>query len=283
MTILKNSILLGLVLFFITDNAYAQFTAESEPVKEYEFRAVGEFGFLGAFSHNIQFGKNGSYFSYVNDGGQDVLFPIQRYSLELEYKKRNTWIFLYQPLRLESQVFLNEDLIVDNQIFPSGSAVNLLYNFPFFRFSYLRELAPNNPKFDFAIGGSLQIRNTTITFESTDGNLFRTNRNVGPVPAFKMRTKKRLTPWAYAEFEADGMYAPISYLNGDNNDVVGAILDASLRGGFEVSKPITAFLNLRHLSGGAAGTSDNNSGPGDGFTENWLNFGTVTAGFIYAW
>ena len=32
-------------------------------------------------------------------------------------------------------------------------------------------------------------------------------------------------------FEADGAYAPIKYINGDSSDVIGALLDASVRGG----------------------------------------------------
>ena len=281
---MKKLVLLLLVTTLIScQAAFSQSEHRQANRKNYTVRAVAEFGFLGALSHNIQFGKNGTYFSYVKDGGQDVLFTNQRFSFELDYKQKNTWIFLYQPLRLESSVYLDNDLRVDNAVFPAGSSVDLLYNFPFFRFSYLRELATSNPTFNFGIGGSLQLRNATITFRSTDGSRFRTNRDVGPVPTLKIRTRKEITPFAYAELEADGMYAPISYLNGSDNEVVGAILDASLRGGFKVSKPISAFLNFRYLSGGAAGTSSDVSGPGDGFTENWLNFGSVTAGIIYAW
>ena len=85
----------------------------------------------------------------------------------------------------------------------------------------------------------------------------------------------------YGQIEADGIYAPVSYLNGSDNEIVGAILDASLRLGYEIQKPVSAFANLRYLGGGAVGTSDNNEGPGDGYVKNWLNFLTVSAGFVY--
>jgi len=76
----------------------------------------------------------------------------------------------------------------------------------------------------------------------------------------------------------------LGYLNGSDNEVVGAILDASLRVGMEFEQPITAFLNFRYLGGGAVGTTDID-GPGDGYVRNWLNFLTLTAGFRYelAW
>jgi hypothetical protein len=243
---------------------------------------VAEIGFLGVLDHKVQFGNSGTYFDYKKDGGQDVLFPIIRPSLELEVNKRNTFIFLIQPLRIESQVYLNEDLIVDDLVFPATSSVKLLYNFPFYRFSYLREVMPNNEKWSLGLGGTVQIRNATISFESLDGSRFRTNRDVGIVPALKLRSRYQINERAYYELEADGIYAPVSYLNGSNTEIVGAILDASVRGGLKITNEVDAFLNLRYLGGGAVGTSINPTGPSDGYVKNWLHFATVSAGFAYS-
>ncbi|MDC1395782.1 hypothetical protein N8368_04685, partial [Bacteroidia bacterium] len=248
---------------------------------DYKLTAVAEMGFIGVLGHKVKFGNNGTYFDYKKDGGQDVLFPIIRPSLELEYKKRNTFIFLYQPLTIASQVYLDKDLIVDNLVYPATSSVKLLYNFPFYRFSYLRDVLPNAKKLDFAIGGTIQIRNATISFESLDGSGYRTNRDVGIVPALKIRSKYTVNPWSYLELEADGIYAPVSYLNGSSTEIVGAILDASVRGGIKLTDNVHSFLNLRYLGGGAVGTSKNPQGPSDGYVKNWLHFGTVSAGFKY--
>ncbi len=271
-------------LLSITLVLSAQDTKPENSTSEQDIKisAVAELGFLGVLGHKIQFGKGSTYFSYKKDGGQDVLFPVSRLSLELDYKKRNTFVLLYQPLRIETQVLLDNDLVVDSLTFPAATSVKLLYNFPFYRLSYLREVLKNNDKFSLAVGGTLQIRNTTISFESADGSGFRTSRNVGIVPAFKIRGKAQFTDRFYTEIEADGMYAPISFLNGSDNEVVGAILDASIRAGLSINDPVDAFLNLRFLSGGAVGTSDNSKGPGDGYVKNWLNFLTVSAGAVYA-
>ena len=211
-----------------------------------------------------------------------MLFPIFRPFLELEVSNRNTFIFLIQPLRLESQVYLNEDLIVDDLVYPVTSSVKLLYNFPFSRFSYLREVTPKNDKWSLGLGGTVHLRNTTISFESLDGTRFRTNRDLGVVPALKIRSRYLFNDKAYGELEADGIYAPVSYLNGSTTEIVGAILDASLRGGLKLTKEVDGFLNLRYLGGGAVGTSNNPTGPSDGYVKNWLHFGTVTAGFAYS-
>ena len=248
---------------------------------KFKFRAVSEIGFVSVLAHHVQFGQNGTYFDYVKDGGQDVLFPIFRFSLEMDVNKRNTLILLYQPLRIESQAFLRTDAVFNDITFPALTGINCLYNFPFYRFSYLRELMPNNNKYKFAIGGTLQIRNATISFESTDGSRFTTNGGIGPVPALKIRGKAQLNKCFYAELEADGIYAPVSYLNGSDNEIVGAILDASMRMGAQINESGRLFLNLRYLGGGATGTDTGDVWPGDGYVKNWLNFLTVSTGFVY--
>ena len=274
-----------LVIFSVYTSVYTQEMESvlTESTSNNPIRVIAENGFLGVLSHKVQFSNSGTYFDYQKDGGQDVLFPISRFSVELDYKERNTLIFLYQPLRLTSQVLLENDLIVDDLTFPRSTSVKLLYNFPFYRISYLRHLRIQNEKYDFAIGGTLQIRNTTISFESSDRALFRTNRNVGLVPALKVKGKAQLNETVYLALEADGIYAPISYLNGSDNEVIGAILDASLRTGIKINDPISAFFNIRYLGGGAVGTSDNNEGPGDGYVRNWLHFSTISLGVIYEW
>jgi len=156
--------------------------------------------------------------------------------------------------------------------------VRFLYDFPFYRLSYLFELTPAGNAWDAGFGLTLQIRNTTITFESLDGSLYRANRNVGLVPALKFYGAWRPLSWLWLATEMDGAYAPVSYLNGDDNDVEGAILDASLRAGFHLGKKRDVFLNVRYLGGGAQGESDNSPPPGDGYVSNWLHFVTVSVG-----
>ncbi len=278
-----TKITLSLFLLIYSSLAMAQNSDSLQKAekKDFEFRAVAELGFLAVLSHKVQFGQNGTYFDYKKDGGQNVLFPVGRLSLELDIKERNTFVLLYQPLTIRTQTLLDNDIVVDDLVFPANSSVDLLYNFPFYRISYLRELLPKKPKFDLAVGGSVQLRNATITFESTDGERFRTNRDVGIVPALKVRSRYSLSELVYLELEADGIYAPISYLNGSDNEVKGAILDASIRSGLKVTDNVNAFLNLRYLGGGAVGTSEDEPEPGDGYVKNWLHFMTVTAGLTY--
>jgi hypothetical protein len=255
--------------------------AQSILAETVQFRGIAEFGFLSVLSHKVQFGKNGTYFDYVKNGGQDVLFPATRFSIEMDVGKRNTFILLYQPLSLKTQDLLKNDVTIDNLTFPDSSGLNCLYSFPFYRASYLRELMPENKKHSFAVGLTLQIRNATIVFESTDGTGYRANRNVGLVPALKVRGQIYLTDNYFIGMEADGIYAPISYLNGSDNEVVGAILDASLRAGTKIKSGVF-FVNVRYLGGGATGTSTKDIWPGDGYVKNWLHFLIVSTGFVHS-
>ena len=264
-----------LVVFFLLAGVIPLSGQESEKPL---LKAHLELGYLAVLSHRIQFGKDGTYFSYVRAGGQDNLFAVSRLSLDLRLSARNTLIFLYQPLDLETQAPLEQALRVDGLDFPTGTPMRFVYKFPFWRVSYLHDFS-RNPATEFALGLSLQIRNATIEFASLDGHLFRSNRNIGPVPILKMRWRHDYASGWWLGAEADGFYAPISYINGSENEVIGAILDASVRTGIRLKNNAEAFLNVRYLGGGAVGTDKTPKWPStDGYVKNWLHFLTVTAG-----
>jgi hypothetical protein len=100
---------------------------------------------------------------------------------------------------------------------------------------------------------------------------------VGPVPLLRARGRLPIANRWYFAFEADGFYAPISVLNGSDTEVVGAILDASVRLGWRFIDHVDAFLNVRYLGGGAAGAGDPTP-TSDGEQANWLHFLVVSLG-----
>ncbi|MEL6346981.1 MAG: hypothetical protein AAFV53_27960 [Myxococcota bacterium] len=245
--------------------------------RNFQVELGAEVGFLAPLSHTIQFGNDGTEFDYVRQGGQDNLFTITRWSADLRLNDRHTVTFLYQPLNLVTTQKAKEDLVFDGILFTEGTGLNLRYGFDFYRASYTYDLLPDDKK-EWGIGLSLQIRNATIDFTSADGTLRTTNRDIGPVPIIKTRGRFELKNRAWWGFEADGFYAPIRYLNGGQTDVVGAILDASLRYGVKLNRGIEPFLNLRYLGGGADGTEADPDPGKDGYVRNWLNFATVSIG-----
>jgi len=237
--------------------------------------ATVELGGLSPLYHRLQFGRDGTYFDYVKDGGQDVIFPFARLSMDLAMGRHRV-VFLYQPLQLDTQVVLPRAVTVDGLTFPAETPLDLRYGFPFYRLSYLYEVS-TSPRLSIQLGGSLQIRDATITFSSADGRTRRTNRDVGPVPALKARLEYTTVTGWFTGFDIDGFYAPVKYLNGGKSDVTGAIVDASARAGYNFSPSVAGFLNVRWLGGGAEGTSEPEDFS-DGYTRNWLHFLIVSLG-----
>ncbi|WP_369414446.1 outer membrane protein [Corallococcus soli] len=247
-----------------------------------ELRAVAELGFLDVLSHSLVQGRDGTSFRFPEDGGQDNLYTFVRLSAELALRGRHTLIFLVQPLDIQTQVVLRRDIRLDGLTFPEGTPLDVRYAFPFYRASYLYDLL-GGPARELSAGASLQLRNATFVFTSADGTLRRANRDVGPVPLLKVRGRWALSENWWVGVEADGSYAPVALINGDDDsDTVGALLDASLRGGVRLTDQVEVFLNLRYLGGGARGTSDDNEEEfGDGYTSNWLSTATVSLGVQY--
>lgn len=249
------------------------------------FRLVlgSEFGLLSIMYNKIQQGENGTYFDYVEDGGQELFQPFLRASGELQWNRRHTVTFLYQPINLESRVRFGEDVIVDDLTFPEGKSMDLRYGFDFFRLSYAYDLLSSDA-FELSVGGGFQMRIAAIEFIPVDGSEGRTSRDLGPVPLVKLRYRHNLSSGWFYGTEIDGFYANIKVLNGDlESEVEGAIYDASLRAGKTLSPGIDGFLNVRFLGGGGVGTSpsDARDNPGDGYTKNWLHAATVSLGFYF--
>jgi hypothetical protein len=248
---------------------------------DWKLSAGAETGFVWVQSHTIKFGKQADTLDYVAQGGQDTLFPFSRFSLDVAWKK-NVFVFLYQPLTFETRTLLREDLRIDDTTFVSNTPMRFLYRFPFYRLSWLYT-AVRTPGIAGQFGLSLQVRNAEIVFESEDGTLLKRNHNIGPVPILKTRWKFRLNDSLWLGVEADGFYATSSIFNGADFPFTGAIWDASVRLGFAPRKGADFFLNLRVLGGGAEGTSRYKDDElKDGYTRNWLNTLSLTAG-AYLW
>lgn len=251
--------------------------ADSRDSDYFQGKLIGEFGMLLPLNHTIQYDKDGSTFDYVDEGGQDYIFPAWRISSEFLFNKHHAVILLYQPLDLRTETVLERDVRIQDLTFPEGTAMDLRYGFDFWRLSYAYDFLGDRPKDEFSLGFSMQLRNANIVFSSADGRLRRDNRNIGPVPLIKLRGRWQAYGPMWIGGEADAIYAPVKYINGSDSDVVGAFYDLNARVGFAASPTFDLFFNVRYLGGGAEGTGDEEKNY-DGFTSNWLNFLTATLG-----
>jgi hypothetical protein len=245
-----------------------------------QLRPVAELGMLAPRAHTIQYGSEGTEFDYIEEGGQDNLYFFSRWSMDLYLPKRHSLTFLYQPLDIQTSVEAERQLQFNDLVIPQGTPLDTRWGFEFYRVSWARDVLKDESA-ELSLGFSMQFRNATIDFTTADGEIRDTTRDIGLVPLFKAKGRFDHTEagWWWG-FEADGAYAPIKYINGDTSDVLGALLDSSIRAGYYGKQGIDPFLNIRYVGGGAEGTT-NDPDPGeDGFTSNWLHFLVFSMGFM---
>jgi hypothetical protein len=278
----KRGVILLLLLALALAPALAEESWLNRPDSKVRFQGSLELGFLSVVYHTIQFGQSGTEFDYVKNGGQDVYFPFQRISGEVDFGPRHKLVLLYQPIDVRTEVrFLTPVTVYDvtfTPVAPEGLPMELRYGFDFYRVSYLFDFW-KDPRNELAAGLSLQMRDAVIVFAQKDGAKIVSNENVGPVPILKFRVKRYLGPVFWLGSEIDGFYASGRFITGSTNDFVGAILDASLRAGFTPKEPLDVFLNVRYIGGGAVGTEETAAVGGvDGYTRNWLNTVSLSLG-----
>jgi len=231
---------------------------EAEPFVQVVPRA--EFGFVAVLQHLYQSGESGSLFDYVTQGGQEILFPYQRYTADVVLGGRYVVTLLYQPLTFTTQTVVNRNttsldpLVIDDVSFADGTVLDLKYGFDFWRASYLFDFA-KSPDTILGAGLSLQIRNASIVFRAVDGSASTSQQNVGPVPILKVRAAHQFSPLFGLDFEADGFYASSAFFNGSGRPFTGWVWDAALTATTRFTPEAKAFLAVRSIGGGAEGNN----------------------------
>jgi hypothetical protein len=236
---------------------------ENEPFIQVIPRA--EIGFVAVLQHLYQSGDTGTLFNFVTQGGQDILFPYQRYSADVVLGGRHIVTLLYQPLTLNTRTVADRNgtnggdpIVIDDAAFDPGTVMDLTYGFDFWRASYLYDFA-KSPDTILGAGLSLQIRNASIVFSGVDPLTLipvRTvQQNIGPVPVLKVRAAHQFSPRFGLDFEADGFYASSAFFNGSGRAFEGWVWDAALTTSTGFGPNARAFLVVRSIGGGANGES----------------------------
>jgi len=211
-----------------------------------------EAGAVKVLYHTYKVGENSSIFDFVNNGGQEILYPFQRFSATAEIADRHQVKFLYQPLTVATEITARESFTIDTVTFLE-EPVDVVYGFPFYRTTYLYDFIAGDA--NLSAGAAIQLRNASIRFTSADGTKRAVSQNLGIVPAVALAGKLPFDNGLFVGFEATGLYASSAFINGADFVFEGSILDASLRAGARLDERAEAFLNVRFLGGSAAGVS----------------------------
>jgi hypothetical protein len=240
-----------------------------------------EVGMLAVLSHTFQSGAGTTAFNFLTQGGQDILFPYQRYSVDFVLAAQHHVTFLYQPLTLATRTVADrngtnggQNVVIGDAVFAPGTAMDISYGFDFWRVSYFYDFFAE-PSTVIGIGASLQIRNASIAFTAVNGATRFVSQNIGPVPILKVRAAHRFSPAFGLDLEADGFYASSAFFNGATQPFTGWVWDASLSALTSFMPGMAAHITLRSIGGGAEGNnaysyvSATASGPG-AYTKNVL-------------
>ena len=241
-----------------------------------------EQGFISILGHTIQIGDTGTVFDYRTMGGQEILFPYERYTVGLELGGRHRITYIYQPLNIVTNVTFVDPVTIDDTTFNAGTPMEVTYGFPFYRLTYTYDLLGDDPNRDLGVGAALQLRNASIRFASIDGSSLEVSQNLGPVPALSIYSRYAFDYGLVLYAEATGLYASSAIINGANFEFEGSILDASLRMGYALENGSELFGNLRFFGGSAMGVSQYpdlywTESTSD-FTANYISSITVSLG-----
>jgi hypothetical protein len=210
-----------------------------------------------------EYGATGTRYNADDVGQRDNLVVTSRTSLEFA-RGRHTFILLYAPFEVRTQVELDTDLQFRDELFTTGTVVDHRYLFDGYRASYLYRVL-ETPSLALEVGGSLQIRSADVAFTSADGTRRSHESDIGLVGAAKVRLWWHPTPEGpWAGLEADG------FSTFGLSSVKGAIYDTQLMVGYPVVRGLDLYLGARLLGGGADVPSQE--------IYNWGNFVSFTAG-----
>ena len=184
---MKKSILVFFILLFVGASLLFAGNGDDSSLLNSPESSVRVFleteqGFLSVLFHTLQFGEDGTNFDYRTMGGQEILYPFERYLAGVEIRDKHRISFLYQPLTLTTFVRFKEQVVIDDVTFPQGTPMELTYGFPFYRVTYGFDFLKDKD-IDLGVGGALQLRNASIRFRDLSGDNLTVNQNLGPVPA----------------------------------------------------------------------------------------------------
>jgi hypothetical protein len=265
--------------------------AQETETRPLQISATAEIGVVRSLVHDIQIGRDGYRLDYVQDGGQELLLPFNRFEVQAVARDRHEITLLYQPLTLRTRTRVDNagGILIDDVTFADDTPLDLQYGFDFYRGTY-RYRVIERSHLRVALGGAMQIRNASIIFdgyrEDDEGRLVEAralSQDLGPVPVLSAAMRRSWESGWFFEATLDGFYAPVRYLNLRDVDVIGWLYDAAFRTGVPLINDSEIYLSLRFLGGGADGTAGERtrwtqSRTTPRYTWNNLNLAALTIG-----
>lgn len=181
-------------------------------------------------------GNSGTEFSLTKDFQTDPIF-CYRINIYKSLTNKSSLSFLYAPLTFNSEGTLTKNINFNNETFYNGDKVSAKYRFDSYRLSYIYTIIKNQ-KTEFALGGTIKVRDAEITLNNN--TLKSSKKNTGVVPLIFFKYKKYLFDNFSARIQGDALAAP----QGRAEDVLFAI-------DYDLTNKTSFTLGYRILEGGA--------------------------------
>ena len=216
---MKRILLTALTLLILVVSALPAFSFE--PFVETEQGAIAIL--YHTYKNGASANDGATNFDFRNEGGQDIIFPFERYAVGATIAGRHRAWFTYQPLELVTNVTFRENVTVGAesdgstaQTFAAGTPMELTYSFPFYRFTYTYDVLGKHDNAVLGLGLVLQIRDASVKFlalnrdTTTDEGLY-VSQNVGLVPALAIYSEYRFPFGLNLSADIAGSYASSSF------------------------------------------------------------------------
>lgn len=181
-------------------------------------------------------GDTGTKFSLVDDLDTDSAFFV-RLRLGITLFQRHTVSFLYAPLTLRADGFINRTVMFDDAAFSAGSYLQAKFRFDSYRLTYRYDFISNDILI-LGAGLTAKIRDAAIRLESA--GISSEKNNTGFVPLINLRLQWNVIEPMSFIFEADALWAP----QGRAEDLLFALQ-------LNVSPNLSLRAGYRMLEGGA--------------------------------
>lgn len=259
-----NHFILFILIFTYNDYAY------SKKHKKFDnFNINIDYGRLFINSNDIIFGSSGNMFDLKEDGGQNILFPFTRFTASISEQNHSIY-FIYQPIYLKTKQVIRNRFKADELFFDVGDPIDLIYNFPYTRISYLY-LIPLS-KVDISFGASLQIRNAFFSITNSSGERRVIRSSVGTLGLANLKISYNLYN---IKLESD---INLIGLNQKRRDRGGFFHEFGIKAIKQQRNKLKLSIGLRIFKGGYAGKSKSTKSDQTRFTSNWLHATAVFFG-----
>ena len=244
---IRYSVLLVLIISVLTTLFF------TDSVKAQQISIEAETGGLWYSRNDVRIPNDGgTKFDMITLIGNDIE-PYLRLRLNVTLGERHTIRALYAPIRSSDRGFLPEDVIFENSLYETGTAIEGTYQFNTYRLTY-RYTFFNRNNWVLGAGAAALVRDAKVRLVQND--IREENTDLGFVPLLHFYAERRIYSDLSAVFDIETLAS-----------TQGRATDASLQLNYRINNNLNLLVGYRLLEGGAD--------VDEVYNFSWINFASA--------